>query len=113
MHEVALCESILKVIEEQSAGQGVRRVRRVRLEVGELAGVELAALRFGFAVVTRGSMAAGAELVILNVPGSAWCLTCSKRVPLARRYDACPDCGGYQLQVTSGEELRIKDMEVE
>ena len=34
-----------------------------------------------------------------------------KRV--AQRYNACPRCGGYQLQVTGGEEMRIKDLEVE
>jgi hydrogenase nickel incorporation protein HypA/HybF len=34
-------------------------------------------------------------------------------VRVAQRFDACPDCGGYQLQVTGGDELRIKELEVE
>jgi hydrogenase nickel incorporation protein HypA/HybF len=27
-------------------------------------------------------------------------------------FGECPDCGGYQLQVTSGTEMRIKELEV-
>ncbi|MCG7980654.1 MAG: hydrogenase maturation nickel metallochaperone HypA, partial [Candidatus Thiodiazotropha endolucinida] len=31
----------------------------------------------------------------------------------AARYEACPECGSYQLQVTGGDEMRIKELEVE
>ena len=46
MHEIALCESILETVTEQTRRQGFSRVRRVWLEIGELANVELDALRF-------------------------------------------------------------------
>ena len=113
MHEMALCESVLKVIEQEAARQAFSRVRRVRLEVGALAGVETGALRFGFSVVTRASVAEGAELEILDRPGRGWCLPCACEVELAQRFDPCPRCGGHQLQVIGGDELRIKDLEVD
>lgn len=113
MHEMSLCEGVLRVIEEQSALQHYARVKTVRLEVGALAGVELDALRFGFEVVMKDSIAAEARLQIIEIPGRAWCMQCVKEVAVQQRYDACPDCGGYQLQVTGGEELRIQELEVE
>lgn len=112
MHEMAICESILQVMEEQAAAEAFTAVNAVRLEVGPLAGVELEALRFGFDVVTRGTLADGCRLEVLETPGTAWCLPCGKAVAISQRYDACPDCGSHQLQITGGEELRIKDMEV-
>jgi hydrogenase nickel incorporation protein HypA/HybF len=113
MHEMSLCESVLQIMNEQARAQGFTRVRRVRLEVGALAGVELEAMRFGFEVVTRATLADGAALEIIELPGQAWCLGCSSPVTVERRYDPCPKCGGHQLQVTGGDELRIKDLEVD
>jgi hydrogenase nickel incorporation protein HypA/HybF len=113
MHEMALCEGVLQVLEEYARKQGYTRVKTVWLEIGELAGVELEAMRFGFDVVTRGTLAEGAELRIIEQPGEAWCLQCAKTVRVTQRFDACPDCGGYPLQVTGGEEMRVRELEVE
>lgn len=113
MHEMALCESIVQVLEQQAAVQNYSVVKTVRLEIGPLAGVELDALRFGFDVVTRGTLAEQAELEIIETKGEAWCMQCADTVPVTQRFDACPRCGSYQLQVTSGEEMRIKELEVD
>jgi hydrogenase nickel incorporation protein HypA/HybF len=32
---------------------------------------------------------------------------------VSTRHDACPRCGSFQLQVTGGTELRVKELEVE
>jgi len=113
MHEISLCESILQVMEDHAARQGFTRVNTVWLEIGGLSGVEVEAMRFGFDAVTRGTLADQARLEIIEVPGRAWCMQCSKSVAVAQRFDACPDCGSYQLQVTGGDEMKIKELEVE
>lgn len=113
MHEMSLCEGVLQVIEAQARAQHFVRVRQVRLEVGALACVEPEAMRFSFDAVMRGTLAEGANLEIIAVPGEAWCLSCAKAQPVARRYDECPECGSVLLQVCRGDELRIKDLEVE
>ncbi len=113
MHEMSICESILGVIEQQAVAQAFSRVRRLRLEIGPLAGVEIEALRFCFDAVMRGSLAEGAALEIIEPPVSAWCMQCAEAVEVRQRFDACPKCGGHQVQITGGDELRIKDMEVD
>lgn len=115
MHEMSLAEGVLGVIEDTLAAQpgGVREVvRSVRLEIGQLAAVELEALRFSFDVVKRGTAADDAVLEVIEVPGAAWCMKCCATVAVAQRGDACPACGSYQLQVTAGDELRVKDIEL-
>jgi hydrogenase nickel incorporation protein HypA/HybF len=113
MHEMSLCEGVLQVLESEAKKQGFEKVKSVWLEIGELAGVEIEAMEFCFDAVTRNSLADGAQLNIINVPGLAWCMQCSKNVSVKQRFDECPDCGSYQLQVTSGDEMRIKELEVE
>lgn len=113
MHEMSLCESIMQIIEDEAQRQGFERVIRVRLEIGRLSGVEIEAMRFGFDAVTRDSLADGAALEIIELPGTAWCLPCGCEVEVRQRFDACPQCGSYQLQVVSGDQMQIKDLEVE
>ncbi|MEX3010550.1 hydrogenase maturation nickel metallochaperone HypA [Hoeflea sp. TYP-13] len=112
MHEMAICENILGILKEQARSQNYDRVTRICLEVGPLSGVEIEALKFGFDVVTRNSLAEGAVLEIKETDAVAWCMPCGRDVPIGARYDPCPHCGSHQLQVTCGEELRIKELEV-
>ena len=113
MHEMSLCESIVGIIEEQAREQTFGTVKKVWLEIGRFSGVEIDALRFCFDVVTRGSVAEDSELLIDELPGQAWCLGCSRAVTVPQRFDPCPACGSYQVQVTGGDEMRIKELEVE
>lgn len=113
MHEMALCESLLRAIEESAVVEGFTRVRRVRLEIGRLAAVEPDALRFGFEVVMRGSLAEGADLVLLDRPGQGWCFDCCDTVAIDDRLSPCPRCGGARVQASGGTEMTVKDLEVE
>ena len=83
------------------------------VEVGALSHVEPEALLFCFAAVSAGTIAEGAELEIDRIPGAGWRLDCAETVALAERFGACPQCGGYRVQMTAGDELRVKEIEVE
>jgi hydrogenase nickel incorporation protein HypA/HybF len=113
MHELSICESIVGVIEQQAVAQSFKKVNIVRLEIGPLAGVEIEALHFSFDVVTKGSIADGAKLEVIKLPLDGWCVPCAMSVPIKQRFDACPTCGGYQVQITGGDEFRIKEVEVD
>lgn len=113
MHEMSLCEGVLQVLQDNARSQGYSRVKTVWLEIGSLSGVEVEAMRFSFDLVMKETLADGAKLEIIRVPGQAWCMQCGKPVAVTERYDACPECGGYQLQVTAGDEMRVKELEVD
>lgn len=112
MHEMSLAEGILQLIEDASRQQSFARVSTVWLEIGQLAGVEVEAMRFCFDAVTRGSLADGAQLEIISTPGSGWCMQCAETVALSEVFGACPQCGVHQVQVTGGTEMRVKELEV-
>ncbi|MBZ4023093.1 hydrogenase maturation nickel metallochaperone HypA [Rhodobacter sp. TJ_12] len=112
MHEMSIVEGIRSVIEEAGQTQGFARVTKVRLEIGRMSGVEIPALEFAFDVVMNGSLAQGATLEIINLPGKAVCFDCEENVEIEHRLDTCPRCGGARLLVQGGDEMRIKDLEV-
>jgi hydrogenase nickel incorporation protein HypA/HybF len=112
MHELALCQGVVDVLREQARTHRFDRVTAVRLEIGALSCVSAEAIEFCFSAVTRGTLAEGCRLDLLRIPGEAFCLDCSRPVPIAERHDACPHCGGLQLQLVRGDEMRIRDLEV-
>ncbi len=112
MHEMSLAEGILQTIEDAAGKEKFNKVLAVWLEIGRLSSVETQAMAFCFDAVTRGSVAEGAQLHIVDVAGAGWCMECAKSVEMAEVFAACPHCGGYQLQVTAGTEMRIKELEV-
>ena len=87
--------------------------RPIVLEIGLLGHVEPEAMAFCFEAVSRGTLAEGARLDIIRVAGQGWCLDCGKTVPLAERFGACPECGQHHVQMTAGDELRVRELEVE
>lgn len=109
MHEMSIAEGIIEIVERSAKANDVERVKEVRIEVGELAGVDIPSLEFAWVSVTRGGPAEGSILKIDRPKGEAWCLDCAKTVPLAKYGDPCPTCGGFHLAATGGTEMRVVD----
>jgi hydrogenase nickel incorporation protein HypA/HybF len=115
MHEMSLAENMLSIIEQQAQAQPqpFRRVHAVVLEIGVLAAVEPEAMRFCFEAVTRGTIAEGAQLKIVEISGQGWCMECAKTVQLAERYGLCPECSGTRVAITGGDRMRVVELDVE
>ncbi|MFN3397238.1 MAG: hydrogenase maturation nickel metallochaperone HypA [Sulfurimicrobium sp.] len=113
MHEMSLAEGVLQIIEDNARNGGYARVKTVWLEIGQLAGVEVEAMKFCFDAVTRNTLADGARLQIIATDGEGRCPDCHKTVKLVERYDPCPECGGFPVEITGGTEMRVKQLEVE
>lgn len=113
MHEMALAEGVLEIVEATARRENARRVKTVILEIGQLSSVEPEALEFCFAAVVSTSLAAEARLEIQRVPGTGWCEPCGEAIPLAELYGVCPRCGSPRVRPTGGTEMRVKEIEIE
>jgi hydrogenase nickel incorporation protein HypA/HybF len=93
-----LAEGIVQLVEYTVRADGCKKV---------------IAVRFCFDAVARDSVAAGARLEIIETPGQGWCMKCEGNVSVTALYEACPVCGSYQIHVTGGSEMCVKELEVE
>jgi hydrogenase nickel incorporation protein HypA/HybF len=113
MHEVSLVESLVALVEDERRRQDFSRVLGVCVHVGALGHVAPEALRFCFDAVTSGTIAEGARLTIVTIPGAGTCSTCHRLVPLEDRFAPGPLCGIGMVRLTTGDELRLAELEVE
>lgn len=113
MHEISLCQSALEIIDRHARDNHARRVTAVWLEIGALSCIETDALRFSFDIVCRDTLAQGCQLHIDTVPARAWCWDCSSEITVARHDAGCPRCGSHNLRVDGGDDMQIKQIEIE
>jgi hydrogenase nickel incorporation protein HypA/HybF len=112
VHELSLAGGVLQLVEESARRERFSRVISLHLEAGQLSGVDVDALRFALDGLAPGTVLEGAQWVIDQPPGQAWCMPCGDTVELRERGRPCPRCGSFQLQPTGGMELRVLDLQV-
>lgn len=110
MHELSIAQGVVDICQQHAGG---RRVLAVTLEIGTLSGVVPEALEFCFEASTNGTLLEGARLEIDRVAARGYCRACDLLSPIDSYFDPCTACGASPLEVRCGEELRVKELEVE
>jgi len=108
MHELGITQEIVAIVTEHARGA---RVKRVVLEIGALTAVLPDAVEFCFDLCMEGTPAEGALLQIITISGRARCRQCGNEIALDQPWGLC-SCGSSDLERLSGDELRIKEIEV-
>lgn len=109
---MSIAISIVELACQQAGNAGAGRITRVEVEIGALAGVLADSLHFCYGAASRDTMAAGSELVIIELPGAGECASCHRRRAISQALELCPDCGGI-MRPSGGQELRLRAIEVD
>jgi hydrogenase nickel incorporation protein HypA/HybF len=109
MHELGITQNIVAIVSENAGG---KKVQRVVLEIGKLSGILPDAVRFCFDICSQGTVVESAKLEIIEIAGLARCRKCGEDVFLEKLFGRCV-CGSKELDLITGEELKIKEIEVE
>ena len=113
MHELSVCQGLLRQVEKVAAQHQASGVEKIVLRVGGLSGVEPPLLQRAFEVARMGTLAERAELVMERGPVVVKCRQCggSCAVPVNRLL--CTYCGDWRVQVVEGEELLLLSVELD
>src|SRR3981189_1005005 len=106
---MAITESVISAVSEKV---GDRRGQRVSLAVGRPSAGVGEAPYFYFGLATEGTPLEASLLEIIDIPGRARCRSCGAEVELEDMIALCT-CGSADLEILSGEELTIKEVELE
>jgi hydrogenase nickel incorporation protein HypA/HybF len=108
MHELGITQSIIDACSAEAQGT---TVARVTVEIGCLCGVQSDAMRFCYDVCAQGTSLEGSVLDIEAVPGRGKCRDCGQEMPVQNYFWLCA-CGSADIEISGGDQLRIKEMEI-
>ena len=113
MHELSVCQGLMRQVERIAQQNDASAVSRILLKVGALSGVEPDLLKHAFTIAREGTVAQNAELEMEAGPARVRCRECGGEGEAPVNRLLCPDCGGWQVDVTEGEELLLLSLEIE
>ena len=113
MHELAIAQNILDIVRQSVPEEQAAAVRNVRIRVGQLSGVVPDSLDFCFSVIAGETRMPQARLAIERVPTVSRCRECARRFEVGDLTFICPACKSTNLELVSGKELEVVEIELE
>jgi hydrogenase nickel incorporation protein HypA/HybF len=113
LHELSICQSMIRIVDATMKDYPGATLRRIYVDVGRASTVEPLLLRDAFEIATTGGPYEGAELVINEIPFVGRCRACEKDFGYQEFALGCPNCGSTNIEIRSGLELNIKEIEVD
>lgn len=111
MHEYSIVGAMIERIEAEMRERNAVAVRRVRVSIGELSGVDPDLLASAYQVFRERSVCENAELAIERVPAQWRCTSCGT-IGKPEGYLRCSACGGAPT-LAQGDEIILRQIEME
>ena len=112
MHELGIVFHMRDLLEEVAAEQGLTRVSKVVVDLGEVSGVmtDLFVDAWEWAS-DKSDLLRGAELEVHQIDAVTVCDDCGKTYATIPQGRTCPHCGSLHTELLRGRELEIREIE--
>ncbi len=114
MHELGVVFHIADSVKKIAVENEVEHIRKVVLEIGEVSTVIpdylIDVWKWN---CKRDSMLTDCELTVETIPAVTFCQTCEKNYPTVQHGKICPYCGSESTYLITGNEVNIKEIEVD
>lgn len=116
MHELGCAKEIFERLKKVASSNSFKRVKKVRLSVGEASGIDVELLRHSLVEhLFAGSIFEEAELEFMTEKPSLICRGChgviEKEQMSGKLILECPYCGGCEIDVSSGDGVKVLSVE--
>ena len=115
MHEISLVQGLFEQLKDLAAENEAAKIISVTMEIGPHCGVVVDSFQFGFDILSaEDELFKGAKLIIQIPPVNYNCTNCSHvEVTIGRKPDECPSCGELLLIPEGGNDLMLRQVEME
>ena len=113
MHEASIAQNLLEIALDKARDHKAKKITVIRVKVGEFAGVSKAALEFAFENFSQGTIAEKATLKMTSLPLLGHCLRCNEIFKIKKDEFKCLKCNSVEIDIISGQDLYIQDIEIE
>lgn len=112
MHELAITQQLLILVNKACEQEGISRVSRIEVELGALTTYKKEPVQYYFGMLTKNAKRfAATTLDIREIPGMIRCLSCNKQAILENPLVVCcPHCQSFKVDLVKGKDFYIKNI---
>ena len=112
MHELAVCQALLKQIEQIAIRENASEITRIIVQLGPLSGIVPELLGQAFSIAQAGTIAEHADLITESLPVRVRCLQCGAETDALPNHLICGSCGDFHTQLIAGDEMLLASLEL-
>lgn len=113
MHELGIVLNVIDRVEEIAKENKVKKVTKLTLEIGEVSSIVRSYFSDCFEWAKKKTdYMKDTELEMIILEGLSYCRDCKKTYKTTEYAKKCPHCGSDDTYLVTGDEMRIKDIEV-
>lgn len=113
MHELAICQALIEQLDAIAAQHVKKQIVKVDLKIGPLSGVVPQLLVDAFSIAKKASCAEQARLDISTGDIVVFCRHCNSESRVKINQLVCHQCGDWQTELISGDEMLLQRVELE
>jgi hydrogenase nickel incorporation protein HypA/HybF len=114
MHELQITRELLQKALDAAQRAGAQRITAIDLVIGALSGITGDSVQFHFDMLSRGTLAEGAQVRWQYAAATALCTDCGQRGSVRELLTLqCPGCGQGILQIVGGRACYVDTLELE
>jgi hydrogenase nickel incorporation protein HypA/HybF len=113
MHELSITQQILDIAVNKASEAGAASVKRINLVIGDLSSVIDDSVQFYFDLLSKDSIAQGAQLSFKRIPFKVRCHCCGTSYTPEGEAWSCPQCREWNVEILAGNEFFLDSIEVE
>ncbi len=112
MHELGIARNILEIVRQSVPDNRFPSVKWIRIRIGQLSGIVPDSLEFCLRALLSETDMQQADLIMEKVPMVSLCKDCGHQFTVEDFAFTCPSCNSVNLELLSGRELEIVDIEL-
>ena len=113
MHELSITQQILDIALNKAGEVGASTIKSIDLVIGDMSSVVDDCVQFYFDILSKDSIARGAQLSFKRIPLKMRCRQCGHVFTPEREAWSCPQCKEWNVEVMAGNEFYLDSIEVE
>lgn len=112
MHELSIAQEILEIVNQYVPDPTETPVKSVKVKIGKMSNIQIDSLTFCFEAITSATPLEEVKLEIIHIPVTINCIKCNTKSEIEPPVFTCPACGGSEIKIISGTEMRVDEIEL-
>jgi len=112
MHELSVTESLLDIALKHARNAKAAHITDIYLVIGQLASVIDDSVQFYWDIISKDTIAEGAELHFKRLQTEFVCKECKYQYQPIEKDFSCPSCASSNIEILTGREFYVESIEI-